>query len=563
MIRRILLAAALFYPAAWLGGSLAGVLPSAAWTWTGSPVRRWELTGAGVQAMHSGAGSEGLRIAILGGAGVALLLAARGTRGWVRFGFALLASGLAMNVLFGETLRAQRAVPLSVFAILLLAAARVLAEAFPAKRYAQRAGALAAAVALPWAALPLLAGIGLRFRAPRGEPLWLLFPAAVMLACAAAAAVRMPRREAPADAGWRPVAAGLLLTAALLAGIPRLGAALSRWQADAEREAARNELAGLPATAPGAPYPRLFFHKGANFTAEFPDIYGSAGARETLRLLPALGLNAIALVPYGFTRRGTADIRVAGARSWENDEGVEQLARLAHALGLKVMLKPQLWVAGGWPADLDPAPGERAAWFAAYGRFLEHYASLAARIHADVLCIGNEFAKLTRHEAEWRRLIALARSRYPGPLTYGAVHGDEFENLAFWDALDYLGLSNYYPLPDDLATGEVVARIEAVARRHRKPVLFVEAGFGAYAGSHREPWSDAGVRLAPEQQARAYEALLQGFWDRPWFAGVYWWKLGTNRQGGAQDGSHSVWDKPALAVVQRWYRRDRAILGTE
>ncbi len=569
MTRRILLAIALFYPAAWCGGSLAGVLPALARAITGSPIRRWELSALGVQAANSGPSAASLRLLILTAAALLLVAAARFTRGWIRLACALLTTGLAMNVLFAEAIRATRtgwdarAAFLAVFAVLTLLALRILAAAFPADRYLTRAGALAAAVALPWATLPLLAWIGLRFRVPRGDLLWLLFPVAAMLVCVALAAVRTPGSPLHLDTGWRPVAAGLLVTAALVTGIPPAGSALAEMQAEAQQAAARRELAALPATAPDAPYPKRFFQKGANFTAEFPDIYGSAGARETLRLLPSLGIDAIALVPYGFTKLGSTDIRTASARSWENDEGVEQLARLAHSLGLKVMLKPQLWVGGGWPADLDVPPDQRAAWFAAYARFLEHYAKLAARIHADLFCVGNEFSKMTRHPAEWRKLIALARTHYPGPLTYGAVQGEEFENLQFWDALDYIGISNYYPLPDDLSTAAVAAKIEAVHRRFGKPVLFVEAGFGTYANSHREPWSDSGDRLAPQQQARAYEAVFRAFWDKPWFAGVYWWKLGSNRQGGPEDGSHAPWGKPALDVIKAWYARDRAILRAE
>ena len=569
MTRRILLAIALFYPAAWIGGSLAGVLPALWRAFAGSPIRRWELSALGVQAANSGPASGWTRLLLLAAVALVMLAAVRRTRGWTRLAMALLTTGLTMNVLFAESIRAarsgwdSRSLFLAVFAVLTFSGVRVLAEAFPAGRYWARFASLAAAVALPWATLPLLAWIGLRFRIPRGDLAWLLLPAAIMLSCAAMAAMRMPRREAALDAGWRSVAAGLAVSAALVTGIPPAGAALTAMQAAAQQNDARRELAALPPPAANAPYPRIFFQKGASFTAEFPDIYGSAGARETLRMLPAMGIDAIALVPYGFTKLGSTDIRTAGARSWENDEGVEQLARLAHSLGLKVMLKPQLWVGGGWPADLDVPAAQRAEWFAAYARFLEHYARMAARIHADVFCIGNEFAKLSRHQNEWRALVALARTHYPGPLTYGAVQGEEFEQLQFWDALDYIGISNYYPLPDDLSTAAVAAKIEAVHRRFGKPVLFVEAGFGTYADSHRQPWSDSGDRLSPEQQARAYESLLRGFWDKPWFAGVYWWKLGSNRQGGPEDGSHSPWGKPALEVMKKWYARERAMLKAE
>jgi len=215
-----------------------------------------------------------------------------------------------------------------------------------------------------------------------------------------------------------------------------------------ERDAVnRAALVSTPKVPLDAPYPKLFFQKGVNLTAEFPSTYDSEGAREMLEALPLFGVNAVALVPYGFATRNRPDVRLnTTGGSWENDDGLIQLAQLAHARGMKVMLKPGIWVEGGFPGDLEfAAPESRAAWFASYRVFLEHYAGLATRVHADILCIGGELAKLTPYADEWRSLIARVREIYPGPLVYAANFGPEFEALTFWDALDYIGLQEYYP----------------------------------------------------------------------------------------------------------------------
>ena len=65
------------------------------------------------------------------------------------------------------------------------------------------------------------------------------------------------------------------------------------------------------------------------------------------------------------------------------------------------------------------------------------------------------------------------------------MQGPEFETLRFWDALDYIGLNNYYPLPEDLATDAIVARVESVQRKFRKPVIFPEAGFASLESPNR------------------------------------------------------------------------------
>jgi hypothetical protein len=298
---------------------------------------------------------------------------------------------------------------------------------------------------------------------------------------------------------------------------------------------------------------RVFLQKGVNFTAEGRSGYGSAKALESLRELPKYGVNAIALVPYGMTRPGTSFIRVGGL---EKDEHIARIAGAAHSLGMKVMLKPQIWVPGGFVGDLDfDSEQQRNAWFAEYRAFIGHHAELATRIRADIFCVGTELARLSKFDAEWRRIIMEVRKVYRGPLTYAAVQGPEFETLGFWDALDYIGLNNYYPLPDDLSTAAVVAKVEAVQRRFRKPVIFPEAGFASLEAPHRAPWDETPRRLSMEDQAKSYEAIYRAFWSKPWFKGIYWWKIGTNGFGGPNDGSHTPWGKPAMEVVRRWYGR--------
>jgi hypothetical protein len=47
--------------------------------------------------------------------------------------------------------------------------------------------------------------------------------------------------------------------------------------------------------------------------------------------------------------------------------------------------------------------------------------------------------------------------------------------------------------------------------------------------------------------------IFKAFYAKPWFNGMYWWKVGTNGFGGPEDGSHTPWGKPAMDVVKRWY----------
>ncbi len=295
------------------------------------------------------------------------------------------------------------------------------------------------------------------------------------------------------------------------------------------------------------------FQRGVNFTAEAPAGYRSADTRPMLERLRAYGVNAVALVPYGFSPPDRPAVRFGGG--WERDEDIESTAKAAHQLGFQVMLKPQVWVRRGFPGDLDyAAAADRAEWFRQYRTFIEHYAQLATTIHADVFCVGVEFVRLTRYDKEWRNLIAHVRRIYSGPLTYGSAQGPEFEGIQFWDALDYIGLNEYYPLASNLSADAIVRKVEAVQRRFRRPVLLTETGFSSYDSPERAPWDETPRRLAPADQARCYQALFEAFYAKPWLAGIYWWKVGTNGYGGPNDGSHTPWGKPAMEVVRKWYR---------
>jgi len=139
-------------------------------------------------------------------------------------------------------------------------------------------------------------------------------------------------------------------------------------------------------------------------------------------------------------------------------------------------------------------------------------------------------------------------------MVYAATQGPEFETIRFWDALDYIGLDNYYPLPDDLATDRVLKIVEEVHERYKRPVIFTEAGFSSYSSPNKAPWDETTRSVAPDQQARCYEAVFRAFYDKPWFQGVYWWKIdATGTGGGLLDGSLTPWGKPAMDVIGRWY----------
>ena len=459
-------------------------------------------------------------------------------------GFAL--SRPLADVFFERRVSLQGAFSFIIFFATLCLGLRWMLDGWVRSDYWVRVGSLFAGFVAP----PFVVWGGLRLLTPFHFGAFPLLP----MAPGALAAILVSLWSSPGEpqqSTWKAATVGLLITLLLAAAVGGGGRHLNRALARATSARSQAAMAAYPGIPASLPYPKLFFQKGVNYTAEFPYNYDSAGARRMLEALPQYGINAIALMPYGWSARGEPEVHLQGEGGWESDEGMAQLSRVAHARGMKVMLKPAIWEAH----NLEfPSAQDRTQWFDQYRTFLEHYARLAKQIHADLLCIGGEFVHLTPYDPEWRKLITRTRELYPGPLVYAANHGAEFESITFWDALDYIGLQEYYSLPDDLATDALVQKVEAVQQKFGKPVIFTEVGFPSLEGANYQPWDDNNRKtLSLTAQASCTEAILRAFYTKPWFQGMYWWRLETNGSGGPDDASHSLWNKPALDVVKRWY----------
>ncbi|MBL8232497.1 MAG: hypothetical protein JNL98_28625 [Bryobacterales bacterium] len=375
-------------------------------------------------------------------------------------------------------------------------------------------------------------------RGPRGG-MFLALSLAPLLLSSWIAPLRPPQRPANSPS-WQWIPAGVLLSAMTYFGLPALDAHLA-----AGRHLAVNEqLRRTPAPDPSAPYPKLFFQRGISVVAD-RESFGSDPMRRLLDELAAYQVDSIAIVTHN------AMPPPEGSR--ESAAEIELLSRWAHQRGMKVLLKPHHRPRGN---DLDNE-ASRAQWFERHAKGMEEYAKLATRIHADLFCIGYEMGKAYQYSEQWRQVIARVRRHYAGPLTAGPMQGEEFEKLDFWDALDYIGIDNYYPLPDNYDYSGVVAKIETVQQRFQKPVLFTEAGFASTEGVHREPWAEPRRKLSHDEQVRCYRALLEAVWHKPWFQGVYWWKVDTDGAGGMRDRSLTPWRKPAMELVKEWYSKPR------
>jgi len=311
------------------------------------------------------------------------------------------------------------------------------------------------------------------------------------------------------------------------------------------------------------------FQRGVCFahTVSLEQGYLSRAAEGELERLKAMGVDAVSLTPFGYLpSRSRPDVwpSADGGVDGETDESLVEVARRARALGLKVWLKPHLWTRG-WVGDLDFGPGDWPKFFEAYREFALHHALLAQREGLEGFVVGHELVSAsTRFPDRWRTLIADVRRVYGGTLTYGANWGDEVRKIAFWDALDMIGVSFYDPLADaptrdvkKLRDGakKALDGLEAIARREGRPVLLVEAGYAPTPDAPVKPWEEGSAPIDLETQRACYEALVSALERKSWVAGVSFWKwFSSPSAGGPQDASHTPKGKPAEAEMRAAFR---------
>ncbi|MBK6731369.1 MAG: hypothetical protein IPG60_10555 [Bacteroidetes bacterium] len=313
--------------------------------------------------------------------------------------------------------------------------------------------------------------------------------------------------------------------------------------------------------------------KGFNFAHEGYQIFNGylgSSADQSLVELQSLGTNAISIIPYGFLQEMNtpAPFRYARGAGSENDESVIKCAYVANQLGMSAMLKPQLWTWKGWTGDLEMSNEEDwQQFFTYYYDWIIHYAFIAELYHFDFFCIGVEFKTATlSHEQEWRDLFTQVRALYSGKITYAANWGDEFENVTFWDQLDYISVNSYYPLSDKKEVSDaelklnfelILDKLEVVQKKYNKPLLITEIGFKSIDYPWIEPHADNDEQNYNEvSQRRCYEAMFEALQDEYWVSGLYIWQWPSYMDFVKEyPKGFTPCDKEAEAVIKKYYSK--------
>ncbi len=264
----------------------------------------------------------------------------------------------------------------------------------------------------------------------------------------------------------------------------------------------------------------------------------------------------------------------------EHDAALRGAISRIRKAGLKTFLIPRIespeFFAPPYPFRADikfQSADDQQRFHAAMREMLLHYAKLAESENVELFGVGLELKQCAKeHEAAWRDLIAAVREEFSGKLTYSANWYDEWDQLRFWDALDYIGVGAYFELkpengnPDADPVDDLVARwqvsmrhLQAQSQDWQRPILFTEIGYSGYADCAERPWEWAGKQggkaaLDWARQADCYRALFKAFNDKPWFAGTFVWRFYSDAEN-ILDWEYALQGRPAEAVLAEAYGR--------
>lgn len=293
----------------------------------------------------------------------------------------------------------------------------------------------------------------------------------------------------------------------------------------------------------------------------------------------AHGVEWMALTPFGWMENQySTSIRLnRRANLWgEADVGLQATVRKAHAQGLKIMLKPHIWISrpadNGWRGEIEfSTEKDWGKWEADYRTFILHYARLAEEEHIEILCLATELSRAVQaRPAFWKSLAREIRTLYSGELTYAANWYQDYDLTDIWTEMDYIGVNAYFPLTDvaNPSVEEIMAgwqphldRIGQLSESYDKPVLFTEIGYKNVRETTVKPWEwprrMEGPVLDESEQANAYEALFRSVGSLSWFRGVFIWDWYPNPNRFSTDRvTFSPQNKQGAKVLRKWYTYD-------
>jgi len=293
--------------------------------------------------------------------------------------------------------------------------------------------------------------------------------------------------------------------------------------------------------------------------------FKTAAARESLkRMKERTGADFVIFVPAGLQETAQSETIDCVGKYTLGDEELIEMISYAKSLGLRVALKPTVnCLNGTWRAHINFFDHEVhcepkwSNWFNSYSTFQLHFAKLAEQTGCEMFIAGCEMVMTERREMEWRKLIEDIKATYAGLVSYNT---DKYQegNVSWWDCVDVISSSGYYPLKD---WDKELDRIEAIVKKFNKPFFFAEAGCMSTEGSSKIPndWKVKGL-INLEEQADWYREMFDKTSRRDWVSGFGLWDWAWRQyhvEDADKDGGYDTYGKPAELVIKEYYTKKK------
>ncbi|OIP84946.1 MAG: hypothetical protein AUK44_00995 [Porphyromonadaceae bacterium CG2_30_38_12] len=289
-----------------------------------------------------------------------------------------------------------------------------------------------------------------------------------------------------------------------------------------------------------------------------------------INALKAVHCNYIAQMPFAFGVQHSTQVTYNSTYQWwgETDAGIIATTLLAREKGIKTMLKPQLWFQNSYTAAFDlSADEEWKIWEQNYSNYILHFAHLADSLGIEMFCVGTELKIAVEKRPDyWVSLIDTIRTFYKGKLLY-AANWDDYQQVSFWDKLDFIGIDAYFPLSDmETPDKEILVKawtnefnaIDAFRKQKNKDIVFTEIGYKSVNQCAHEPWNPSSRVVNEQAQANALAAFFEVFADKQWFKGAFLWKWYPKHQnaGGATNTDYTPQNKKAEEIIKRYFENE-------
>lgn len=279
--------------------------------------------------------------------------------------------------------------------------------------------------------------------------------------------------------------------------------------------------------------------KGINFYNDITGEWNSATVQAWMARLPGYGIewvqDNIIICQHALT---STALYVSGTKSGSDAELTAHVQQM-QSLGLHVAWKMFILIEDtptDWQGNIGTTftADNWNTWFASLDPQLAHYAALAETLGVELFGVGTELNTPQAQEAHWRAIVATVRTNYSGPIYYAAPF-QSYADVAWWDALDYLGTMGWQvltnknaPTLDELIAGWSAHRatIQTWALAQGKPLIMSEFGYSSADGTNKEPWFIFSTgTFDPQEQADCYRAYMATWSGVPCVAGHFAWAV--------------------------------------